>query len=97
MPSRPKKPPATEWIPGGSYTAKESSRVVRAQLEASMKYREDSWVTIPVADEGIDSLTVCVTIVTRTTAVCTTRDNRHVIIILGERNEADKLPELLLD
>jgi hypothetical protein len=77
--------------------AKECAGVVRGQLEDSIKPDKDRWVTITVIGDRVRELTVCVVSLNRTTATCATRESRIAIIMLGERNEAEKKPELLLD
>lgn len=95
MPSRPKKPPAAKMVPGGSYMATESARVVRKRLEASIEHR----VTIPVTDDNdnIITLTVHVISVSRTTAACRFTDDRSLIVMLGGEKDEDKPPVILLD
>jgi hypothetical protein len=78
--------------------ATEAAGVVRKRLEDSMISDNEHWVTVTVTvGNRVRELTVCVISLNRTTAACSTDDNRAVIIMLGERNEAEKKPPLLLD
>ena len=94
MPSRPKKPPATKMVPGGSYMAVESAESLRKRLEASIGHR----VTIPVTDDKIGALSVRALNVGSTHATCMfTDDDRSLIVVLGEKDDGDKSPVILLD
>ncbi len=97
MPSRPEQPVTEDKVPGGSYTAIESARVVRAQLKASDGRTVAIKVTNKLTDEKIITLTVSVLTISRTTAACRlTTGGRPVIIMLGRKNEKKKKPIVLL-
>ncbi len=83
---------AVEDNPGGRYVCTESARVVREQLESSI----GSWVTISVNGAKSGTMTVFPHNVGRTTAVCRVKDGPFLMVMLGEKDEEDKQPVILL-